>query len=88
MRAKFLSVIQGREHSNGNFLARLRIEARYCDFQTLRTTNTEKSPKIKIICSLRDPETKLGLLDSKKHHVSSEMTENVQFRGQAMAFVK
>ena len=32
-RAKFLSVIQGVGESDDDFLARLREEARYCDFQ-------------------------------------------------------
>ena len=34
-RAKFLSVVQGVGESDDDFLARLREEARYCDFEKL-----------------------------------------------------
>ena len=45
--------------------------------------------KIKFISGLRDPEAKLRLLDGIKNKPTmslSEMTENLQFRSQAMAF--
>ena len=34
-RAKFLSIVQGVGESDDDFLARLREEARYCDFEKL-----------------------------------------------------
>ena len=65
-RAKFLSVVQGVGESDDDFLARLREEARYCDFEKHKTvTNPEEElVKIKFISGLRDPEAKLRLLDS------------------------
>ena len=36
-KAKFLSVVQGVVESDDDFLARLREEARYCDFKKLKT---------------------------------------------------
>ena len=90
-RSKFLSVVQGVGESDDNFLARLRDEARYYDFEKLKTvTNPEEElVKIKFISDLRDPETKLRLLDGIKNKPTmslSDMTENLQFRSQAMAF--
>ena len=90
-RAKFLSVVQGVGESDDDFLARLREEARYCDFEKLKTvTNPEEElVQIKFISGLRDPEAKLRLLDGVKTKPTmslSEMTESLQFRSQAMAF--
>ena len=90
-RAKFLSVVQGVGESADDFLARLREEARYCDFEKLKTiTNSaEELVKSKFISSLRDPEVKFRLLDGIKTKPTmslSKMTENLQFRSQAMAF--
>ena len=89
-RAKFLSVVQGVGESNDDFLAGLREEARYCDFEKLKTvTNPEEElVKIKYFSGLRDPEAKLRLLDGIKTKPTmslSEMTESLQFRSQAMA---
>ena len=66
-------------------------EARYCDFEKLKTvTNPEEElVKNKFISCLRDPEAKLGLLDGIKTKPSmslSEMTETLQFRSKAMVF--
>ena len=57
-RAKFLSVIQGVGESNDDFLARHREEARYCDFENLKTTAIpeEELVKLKFISVLRDSE--------------------------------
>ena len=90
-RAKFQSVVQGVGESDDDFLARLREEARYCDFEKLKTvTNPEEElVKIKFISGLRDPEANLRLLDGIKTKTTmslSAMTENLQFRSQAMAF--
>ena len=90
-RAKFLSVIQGVGESDDNFLARLREEARYCDFEKLKTAANpeEELVKIKFISGLRDPEAKLRLLDGIKAKPAmsvTEMTESLQLRSQAMAF--
>ena len=90
-RAKFLSKIQGVGESDDNFLARLREEARYCDFEKLRTAaNPEKELiKINFISGLRDPEKKLRLLDgikAKPAMSNTEMTKSLQFRSEAMAF--
>ena len=87
----FLSIVQGVGESDDDFLARLREEARYCDFEKLKTvTNPEEELiKIKFISGLRDPEAKLGLLDgieTKPTMSLSELTECLQFRSQAMAF--
>ena len=89
-RAKFLSVVQSVGESDDDFLARLREEARYCDFENPKTvTNPEKElVKIKFISGLRDPEAKLRLLDGIKTKSTmslSEMTESLQFRSQAFA---
>ena len=90
-RANFLSVKQGVGESDDDFLARLREEARYCDFEKLKTAANPKEElvKIKIISVMRDPEAKLRLLDGIKAKLAlsvTEMTENLQFRSQAMAF--
>ena len=90
-RAKFLSVIQNVGESNNDLLARLRKEARYCDFEKLKTAANpeEELVKIKLISGLRDPEAKLRLLDGFKAKPATsvtEMTKNLQFRSQAMAF--
>ena len=67
-KATFLSVIQGEGESDYDFLARLRKEARYCDFEKLKTAANpeEELEKIKFISGLRDPEEKLRLLDGIK----------------------
>ena len=90
-RAKFLSVVQGVGESEDDFLAHLREEARFCDFEKLKTvTNPEDElVKIKFISGLRDPEAKLRPLDGIKTKPTmslSEKTENLQFRSKAMAF--
>ena len=90
-RAKFLSVVQGVGESDDDFLAHLREEAHYCDFEKLKTlTNPEEElVKTKIILGLRDLKAKLRLLDSIKTKPTmylSKMTESLQFRSQAMAF--
>ena len=52
-RTKFLSIVQGVGKFDDDFLARRRDEARYCDFQTLKTvTNPEELVKIKFISGL------------------------------------
>ena len=84
-RAKFRSVIQGVGDSHNDFLARLREEARYCDFEKLKTAANpeEELVKIKFISGLRDPEATLRLLDGIKAKPAmsvTEMTENLQFR--------
>ena len=90
-RAKFRSVIQGVGESDDDFLARLREEARYCDFEELKTeTNPEKDlVKEKFLSDLRNPEAKLRILDGIKGKPTrsiTEMTRSLQFRIQAMAF--
>ena len=90
-RAKFLSVIQGVGESDDDFLARLREEASYCDFEKLKTAANpeEELIKIKFTSGLRDPEAKLRLLNNIKAKPAisvTEMTENLQFRSQAMVF--
>ena len=90
-RAKFLSVIQGVGESDNNFLARLKEEARYCDFEKPKTAANpeEELVKIKFTSGLRHPEAKLRLLDGIKAKPAmfvTEMTANLQFRSQAMAF--
>ena len=90
-RAKFLSVIQGVGESDDDFLARLIEEARFCDFEKLKTVANpeEELVKIKFISGLRDSEAKLRLLDGIKAKPAmsvTEMTESLQFRSQAMAF--
>ena len=91
-KANFLSVVQGVGESDDDFLERLREEARYCDFEKLKTiTNPEEEDiKIEFISSFRDSEAKLRLLDSIKTKTTmslSEMTDKLQFRSQALAFV-
>ena len=71
--------------SDDHFLARLREEARYCDFEKLKKAANpeEELVKIKFISGLRDPEAKLSLLDGIKAKPTTsitEMTENLQFR--------
>ena len=46
-RAKFLSVIQGVGESDDDFLARLREEARYCDFEKLETAANPEEELVK-----------------------------------------
>ena len=90
-RANFLFVVQSVGESYDDFLLRLREEARYCDFEKLKKAANpeEELVKIKFISGLRDPEAKLRLLDgirAKPAMSVTEMTENLQFRSQAMAF--
>ena len=47
-RAKFLSVIPGAGELDNNFLARLREEARYCDFEKLKTAANHEDELVKI----------------------------------------
>ena len=56
-RAKFLSIVQGIGESGDDFLARLREEARHCDFEKHKTvTNPEEElVKVRFISGLRDP---------------------------------
>ena len=63
--AKFLSVVKGVGESDDNFLARLREEARFCNFEKLKTVTNpvEELVKINFISGLREPEAKLRLLD-------------------------
>ena len=67
-KARFLSIVQGIGESDDDFLALLREEARYCDFEKLKTvTNPEEElVKIKFISGLREPEAKLRLSDGIK----------------------
>ena len=67
-KASFLSVVQGIGESDDDFLARLREETRYCDFEKLKTvTNPEEElVKIKFISGLREPEAKLRLSEGIK----------------------
>ena len=90
-KAKFLSVIQGVVESDDDLLAPLREEARYCDFEKLKTVANpeEELVKIKFISDLREPEAKPRLIDginAKPAMSVTEMTESLQFRSQAMAF--
>ena len=57
-RAKFLSAIQGVGESDDIFLSRFREEARYCDFEKLKTAANadEELVKIKFISGLRGSE--------------------------------
>ena len=87
-RAKFLSVIQGLGESEDDSL---REEARYYDFEKLKTAVNPKDElvKLKFISDLRDPEATLRILDGIKAIPTisiSEMIENLKFRRQAMAF--
>ena len=50
-RAKFFSVIQCAGESDDNFLARLREEARYCDFEKLKTKANPEEKLVKIFLS-------------------------------------
>ena len=67
-RAEFLSVVKGVGENDDDLLARLTKEARYCDFEKLKTLANpeEELVKIKFISGLREPEAKLGLLDGIK----------------------
>ena len=91
-RAKFLSERQAVGESSDVFLVRLREESRNCDFGKLKsvTKPEEELMKIYLTSRLRDPEAKLRLLDgikeAKPEMWLTEMTENLQFRCQAMAF--
>ena len=88
-RAKFLFVIQGAGESNIGFLARLREESSYCDFEKHQTAASpeEELFKIKLISGLRDPEAKLSLLDGIKTKSSlsnSGMTKSFKLGSQTM----
>ena len=89
-RAKFLSVVQSIGESDDDFLA-LQRKSTLLWLRKLKTvTNPEEDlVTIKFISGLRDPEAKLRLLDGIKTTPTmslSEMTENLQFRSQAMVF--
>ena len=90
-RAKFLSLIQCVVESDEDVLALLRGEARYYDFEKLKTAaNSEKElVKMKFISGLREPEAKLRLLGCIKAKPSlsvTEMTESLQLKSQVIAF--
>ena len=77
--------------SDDDFLERLREEARYCDFEKLKTAANpaEQLTKLWFISGLWDLEAKLRLLDgikAKPAILVTEMTESLPFRSQAMAF--
>ena len=80
-----MSVVQGVGESDDGFLAHLREEAHYCDFEKLKTvTNPEEElVKIKFISGLRNAEAKLRLVDGIKTNPTislSEMTKNLHLR--------
>ena len=50
-RAKFLSVIQSVGESEDDYLARLRDEARYCDFEKVKTAANPEEELLKKIFS-------------------------------------
>ena len=86
---KVLSVIQGVGDSNDGFLARLSEEARYCDFEKLKTAANPEEELVKIKSGLRDLQAKLRLLDGTKAKPAMSVTEltlSLLFRSQAMAF--
>ena len=90
-KAKSLSVIQCVGESDDDFLARLREEARHCDFEKLKTAANpeEELLKSKFISGLRDPEAKRRLLlgiKAKPAMSVTEMTKSLQFKSQAIAF--
>ena len=59
-RAKFLSVVQGVGESDDDFLAHLREQAQYCDFEKLKTVANPQDELVKInfISGLTDPGAK------------------------------
>ena len=68
---------------NGDFLARLREEASYCDFETLETAARPEKElgKLKFIWRLRYTEANLRLLEvieAKTAMSITEITENLQ----------
>ena len=90
-KTNFLSLIQGVVESDDNFLARLSDEARYCDFEKLKTAANSEEELVKNIffSDLRDLGAKLRLLDGVKAKPAmsvTQMNESLQFRSQAMAF--
>ena len=66
----------------------LREEARWCDFEKLKTAakHEENLVNIQFILLLRDPEAKLRLLDGLKAKPPMPITEMTEFRSQAMIF--
>ena len=87
-----MSLVQGVEESDDDFLARLREEAHYCDFEKLKTAANpeEELVKRKYISGFRDSEVKLRrLLDcivAKPTMYITEMTECLKSKSQKMAF--
>ena len=83
------SVVQCVGEANGNFLALLREEARYCDFQRLQTVTNPEEDLLKNTSGLREPEAKLRLMEgikTKSTMTISKMTESLLFRSQALVF--
>ena len=60
-RVKSLSDVQGDEKSDHDFLARIREEARYCDFETLKTVTKSQEQLVKIKFILGFSEFQAGL---------------------------
>ena len=90
-KAKFLSLKQGVGESDDDFVALLREEARYCDFEKLKAAASPEDELLKMKCvlGLRDPEAKFKLLDGVKAKPTmsiTEMSQSLQLRCQAMAF--
>ena len=87
-KTNFLYVIQVLEESGDNFLARLREEARYCDIKKVDQPR-RVIVQTKFISGLRGPEAEFWILDGIKAKAAlsvAEMTENLQFRSQAITF--
>ena len=78
-------VTRGIGKSDDNFLARLREEASYCDFEKPRIGGFIKT----FISGFREPEAKfrpLECINAKTAMLVTETTKSLQFRNQAMAF--
>ena len=76
-RYKFLSVVQGVGESDDEILTHLREEARYFEFEKLKTAPDPEDElvKIKFISGLRDLEAKLRLLDGIKTKPTMSLSE-------------
>jgi hypothetical protein len=90
-RTIFLSVEQGHEENEADFLARLREAARHCKFGQLKTCDDPEAELIRLrfIAGLRDKEIKLKLLEQLRTNDAlscQDLLQTIQYRSQAVKF--
>ena len=84
----FLSTAQGSDETETNFPTRLREAARYCKFETLKTSADLEAEltRLRFLAGLIDQEEKLKLLDPLRLNENltvDELLQTLQYRSLA-----